>query len=98
MNITRSFGDKIGRNIGIIDIPYIQYHYFKGNEKFLLLATDGIWKFINSEESVKIIKSFYENGMDSTGALKALVKEAVIRWKREKKFVDDITAILLFFD
>ena len=98
MNITRSFGDKIGRNIGIIDIPYIQYHYFKGNEKFLLLASNGIWKFIDSKESVKIIKSFYENGMDSTGALKALVKEAVIRWKREKKFVDDITAILLFFD
>ena len=68
LNITRSFGDKLGIGIGVVDIPYIQYHYFKGNEKFLLLATNGIWKFIDSDESIKIIKNYYENGLDASGA------------------------------
>jgi len=98
ISITRSFGVKLGLGIGILDYPYIQSHYFKGNEKFILLASDGIWKFIDSEESVKIIKNFYENGMDANGALNALVKEAILRWKNEKNYVEDITCILLFFD
>ena len=98
INITRSFGDKLGRGIGILDLPYIKSYYFKGNEKFILLATNGIWKFIDPDESVKIIKTFYENGMDADGALSALVREAILRWKKETNFVEDITAILLYFD
>ena len=98
IDTTRSFGDKLGIGIGIWDYPYIKCHYFKGNEKFILLASDGIWKFIDSEESVKIIKTFYENGMDANGALNTLVREAIFRWKNEKNYVEDITCILLFFD
>ena len=98
INITRSFGDKLGIGIGILNEPYINNYYFKGNEKFILLASNGIWKFIDSDESVKIIKNFYENEMDSVGALNFLIKEAILRWKNEKNFVDDITAILLFFE
>ena len=98
LNITRSFGDKLGIGIGVVDIPYIQYHYFKGNEKFLLLATNGIWKFIDSDESIKIIKNYYENGLDASGALSALVKESILRWKNEKNMVEDISGILLFFE
>ena len=98
INITRSFGDKLGRGIGILDLPYIKSYYFKGNEKFILLATNGIWKFIDPDEGVKIIKTFYENGMDADGALSALVREAILRWKKETNFVEDITAILLYFD
>ena len=98
INITRSFGDKLGIGIGILNEPYINNYYFKGNEKFILLASNGIWKFIDSDESVKIIKNFYENEMDSVGALNFLIKEAILRWKNEKNYVDDITAILLFFE
>ena len=98
INITRSFGDKLGLGIGILDIPYLYNYYIKGNEKFILLASNGIWKFIDSDESVKIIKNFYENEKDSVGALNYLIKEAITRWKNEKNYVEDITAILLFFE
>ena len=98
INITRSFGDKLGLGIGILDIPYLYNYIIKGNEKFILLASNGIWKFIDSDESVKIIKNFYENEKDSVGALNYLIKEAITRWKNEKNYVEDITAILLFFE
>ena len=98
INTTRSFGDKLGMGIGVLDIPFIQNYYLKGNEKFILLASKGIWEFIDSDESVKIIKNFYENEMDASGALNTIVREAISRWKNEKNYFEDITAILLFFD
>ena len=98
LKITRSFGDKIAHSIGVSDIPYLKEFYFDGNEKFIILATDGIWKYIDSDESVRIIKDFYEKGMDAVGALNALVREAFKRWKNQENIIDDITAILLFFD
>ena len=79
-------------------MPYTQTHFLKGNEKFILLATNGLWEFINNNECVKIIKNYYENCMDANGALESIVRLAISRWKSEKNFVDDITCILLFFD
>lgn len=98
LNITRSFGDNIAHSIGVSDVPYTKEFYFNGNEKFIILASDGIWKFIDSDESVRIIKDYYENGMDAVGALNALVREAFDRWKTQENIIDDITAVLLFFD
>ena len=36
--------------------------------------------------------------MYANGALESIVRLAISRWKKQKKFVDDITTILLFFD
>ena len=90
-NLTKKYN--INKNL-----PFLQSYYLKGNEKFILLGTNGLWEFIDNEESVKIIKFFYENGKDAKGALNTLVREAILRWNKEKNYVDDIAAILLFFD
>ena len=81
-----------------LDFPYMNTHILKGNEKFILLANKGLWEFIDNDECAKIIKNFYENNMDANGALESIVRLAISRWKKQKKFVDDITTILLFFD
>ena len=96
--MSRSFGDSIAHNIGIISEPEITRFNYNGNEKFIVIATDGIWQFIDSEECVKIMKDYYENNMDAVGGLNALVKEAFKRWKNEEDNVDDITAIVIFFE
>ena len=36
--------------------------------------------------------------MDAVGGLIALIKEAFKRWKIEEDKIDDITAIVLFFE
>ena len=102
INLTKDMKKGILRNyrtsIGGVDVPYTQTHFLKGNEKFILLATYGLWEFINNDECVKIIKNYYENRMDANGALETIVRLVISRWKSEKNFVDDITCILLFFD
>ena len=96
--MTRSFGDNLAHTVGVIAEPEIKKYDFNGNEKFILLASDGIWEFIDSDECVRIIKDYYDNNMDAVGALNTLVKEAFRRWKNEEDNIDDITAILIFFE
>ena len=98
LTISRSFGDSIAHNIGVISEPEIFRYNYKGNEKFIVIGTEGIWKYIDSEECVDILNEFYEKNLDAVGGLNMLVKEAFKRWKNEEGYVEDITAIVLFFE
>ena len=96
--MSRSIGDTIGHSVGVISEPEIIKVDFVGSEKFIVIASDGIWEYIDSDECVNIIKDYYENNMDAVGGLNALIKEAFKRWKIEEDNIDDITAIVLFFE
>ena len=96
--MSRSIGDTIAHNVGVISEPEIIKVDFVGSEKFIIIASDGIWEYIDSDECVNIIKDYYENNMDAVGGLNALVKEAFKGWKVEEENIDDITAIVLFFE
>ena len=96
--MTRSLGDKVAHSVGVISEPEIRKYEFNGNEKFIILASDGIWEYIDSDECVNIVKDFYENDMDAIGALNSLVKQAFNRWKSMEDSIDDITAIVIFFE
>ena len=96
--MTRSFGDQIAHCVGVTAEPEIKEYNYSGNERFVILASDGVWEFIDSEESVHIVKDYYEKDMDANGAVKALVQEAFRRWRREEDIVDDITAVVIFFE
>lgn len=96
--MSRSIGDNIAHLVGVIPEPEIKRFEFFGTEKFIVLASDGIWEYIDSDECVNIVKDFYEKDMDAIGALNTLVKEAFNRWKKEDDTIDDITAIVIFFE
>ena len=96
--MSRSLGDNLAHMVGVIAEPEIKTFEYDGNEKFILLASNGIWEFIDSDESVRIIKDFYEKDMDAVGALNTIVREAFKRWKSEKDSIDDITTVLIFFE
>ena len=96
--MTRSFGDTIAHSVGVISEPEIKRYDFTGNEKFIIIASDGIWEYISSEECVNIVKKFYENNLDAVGAINAIIKEAFNRWQKFDEIIDDITAIIIFFD
>ena len=96
--MTRSFGDTIAHSAGVTSEPEIKKYDLTGNEKFIIIASDGIWEYISSEECVKIVKEFYENNFDAVGAINAIMKEAFNRWKKFDEIIDDITAIIIFFD
>ena len=94
--MTRSFGDEIAHQIGVICDPEIVEYEFKEEDKFIIIASDGIWQFISSQECVDIVKDFYINE-NYKGVTKHLYKESCKRWLNEDDSIDDITLIVVFF-
>ena len=95
--MSRSFGDEVGHEVGVIVNPEINEYEFVNEDKFIILASDGVWEFISNEEVVDIVKDFYLNN-DIKGALNFLYKEASKRWIMEEEIIDDITIILIFLN
>jgi len=95
--MSRSFGDEIAHCVGVVCYPEIMDFEFEEEDKFLIVASDGIWEFISSDEAVEILKEFYEGNDIENGVLE-LYKEASKRWIFEEDVIDDITLIVVFFD
>lgn len=95
--MTRSFGDQIAHCVGVICEPEISEYALNGNERFVILASDGVWEFIESIECVNIVKEYYMK-CDINGACKAVIDESYNRWIKDHDIVDDITVIVAFFE
>lgn len=58
IKLTRSIGDLIGENIGIISEPY-QFKYSLGAEdEFVILGSAGIWEVMKNEEVVNFVAKY----------------------------------------
>ena len=95
--MTRSFGDRVAATVGVISEPEIKEFDLDENDKFMIIASDGIWEFISSQECVDIVKNFYEKN-DLKGCADYLYEESSKRWLKEEEVIDDTTLILVFFD
>lgn len=90
--MTRSFGDKVAASVGVSAHPEIWVRNRSPNDRFIILASDGVWEFISSEEAVSLVKEC----KTAEQASQALVDEATRRWKKEEEVIDDITAVVAF--
>ena len=95
--MSRSFGDEVAASVGTISEPEIEEFDITEDDKFIIIASDGIWEFISSQECVNFIKDFYVK-KDLKGCLKFLLNESSKRWIKEEEVIDDITAVLIFFE
>ena len=96
--MTRSFGDYYASTVGTISIPDVTEYKFSSSDKFLILASDGLFEFMSNEELVNIVSEYYERN-DIVGCSEYLYKESYRKWiNEETDIVDDITIILLFLD
>lgn len=90
--VSRSLGDGAARSLGVIAAPVVTKHKLQGQDKFLIIATDGLWDSVENDEAVRIVAKFQT--MPSI-ALKALT-EAVRRAEGDE-LVDDTTILLIHF-
>ena len=76
-------------------------------DKFIIIASDGVWEFIESDEvtwlnlhfkqCVDLIKDFYIK-KDPVGCCESIYQEACKRWIEEEECIDDITMVLIFLE
>ena len=96
--MTRSFGDYFGSTAGTISEPEVTEHILSEEDKFIVIASDGLYEFIESEEVVEYVREFYEKN-DIVGCCEFLYKESCRKWlDEEEDAIDDITIILVFFE
>lgn len=91
--MTRALGDSLAARIGVISCPEVITTPISSDDSFLILASDGIWEFISSQEAVDMAARYVQEGRLEEGC-QALVAEATKRWRREEDCVDDITVMI----
>ena len=94
--MARSIGDHAVKAIGVIADPVVTTHNLIESDEFLIIATDGVWEFISSEEAVLLVSSFFSQGLDASVACEQLIEKAASKWKEiEGDYRDDITAVIV---
>mmetsp|Transcript_841 Transcript_841/g.1435 ORF Transcript_841/g.1435 Transcript_841/m.1435 type:complete len:1104 (+) Transcript_841:45-3356(+) len=91
---SRSIGDHVGKKVGICPDPEILEWAISPEDKFAVIASDGVFEFITSQNVVEMLAKF----KDPIEAAKYVVSEAYRLWLQYDERTDDITIIVLYFD
>jgi serine/threonine protein phosphatase PrpC len=91
--MSRSLGDSVAHTAGVSSVPeFTQRELDPATDKFVVVATDGLWEFISNKETVDLV-----NGTSApTTSVEILVKEANARWLDQEQVIDDTTVITAF--
>ena len=94
--MSRSIGDFIATKLGVIPEPKFIEEKIDKDCKFIVVASDGVWEFLDNETVKNMVLPFYEKN-DPAGACKELIKKSTEFWNQEDIVVDDITVVIAFF-
>jgi len=94
----RSIGDHAVKPVGVIAEPEVTSHELSDEDEFMIIATDGVWEFVTSEEAVEIVARHLDAGEGASRACQCLIEEAAGKWHDiEGEYRDDITALVVTF-
>lgn len=95
--MARSIGDFAVKSVGVVPEPEVKTFELNHEEdEFLILASDGVWEFISSQEAVDVVGEKLAAGNECHGACQDLIELASERWAEEEgDYRDDITAIVV---
>lgn len=105
LNMSRSLGDGLAQKAGVTAVPessrvpldIAKVPLDLGKDLFMLLCSDGVWEFINSQAACDIVMKYgRQNGQK---AVEDLAKSSYDAWMddSEGEVSDDITVILVWF-
>ena len=94
--MSRCIGDLKGKKCGLISEPEIIEYTLDERSKYMVIASDGIWEFIDNEDVMRMGIDFYlKDNVDEF--LDKIVQVAEFWWEKEDIIRDDITAVIVFF-
>jgi len=94
--MARAFGDFCLKEYGVISIPEFSHRILTDRDKFIVLASDGVWDVLSNEEVVDIVSS----APTRSSAARILVDSAAREWKTKypTSKMDDCAVVCLFLD
>ena len=87
---TRSIGDGCGEEIGVFAEPELVTKSLREQDQFIVLASDGVWEFISSEQVVDMVLRF----SDPFEACRAIIAESYRLWLQHDVRLNGSSAIL----
>ncbi|GAB4823661.1 hypothetical protein N2152v2_010707 [Parachlorella kessleri] len=92
--MSRALGDLVAHSVGVSATPDTDVTNITPQDRFLVLASDGVWEFINSQTAVELIAGC----TTAEQACRILVDAAHERWvEEENDVIDDITVVVVKF-
>lgn len=94
--MARAFGDFCLKEYGVISVPEFSHRILTDRDKFIVLASDGVWDVLSNEEVVEIVSS----APTRASAARILVDSAAREWKTKypTSKMDDCAVVCLFLD
>lgn len=90
--MSRSIGDEVSQSVGVISVPEVKEHSITKEDMFIVLASDGVWEFIQNEDACSLVHAHWDN---LRAGANDLVQASHKKWEQEEEVVDDITCIIL---
>lgn len=57
--MSRSLGDQVAHSVGVSSSPETTEFILDIDDRFMIIATDGVWEFLTNQEVVDIVLPFY---------------------------------------
>jgi len=57
LKISRSIGDHSLRNVGVVPNPSVQRVVIRATDRWVVIATDGIWDSLSDKDVEELVKS-----------------------------------------
>merc|ERR1712061_886660 len=91
--MSRSLGDAVAHTAGVISEPeFTERDLDPATDKFVVVATDGLWEFISNMETVNMVVE----STSPSASVEKLAMEAGARWMAEEQLIDDTTIITAY--
>jgi serine/threonine protein phosphatase PrpC len=87
--MTRSIGDHVARDLGIIPDPDIFMHRVTSDMPVLVIASDGVFEVLSNKDISDIV--WAQKNKSSNLIAQLIIKEAYSRWKLKDGNIDDCT-------
>lgn len=91
---TRSLGDAYAKSCGVIASPEFTIQKLTPKDKFLIIASDGVFEFLTNN----MICDLISNNLDPKDACDTIVKSAYDKWIENEIRTDDISIIIIRID
>ncbi|KAA8541303.1 hypothetical protein F0562_025266 [Nyssa sinensis] len=93
LEVSRAFGDRQFKKVGVVATPDIHSFDLTEREHFIILGCDGLWGVFGPSDAVEYVHKLLKEGLSVATVTRRLVREAV----RERRCKDNCTAIVIFF-
>jgi len=93
LSVSRSIGDLVAHKMGVTELPEVVQRV-RQPPGFIILASDGLWSFVDSQQAVDIVQMYPGEADVATNELYEIARK---NWEKKDPYVDDITIIVAWF-